>query len=206
VVRTRYCGAMPVIRPALAMDLPGAYRVCLLTGDSGRDASAQFRNPDLLGHVYVGPYVTGEPDLALVVADGEGVAGYCLAVANTRAFERWCEASWWPTLRAQYPLPADATPDGELVGLIHAPAPAPEAVLRDYPAHLHIDLLERTRGLGLGRALVERQLTALRDRGVPGLYLDVARDNANAIAFYDHLGFAAVHELDRSILMARRLA
>jgi ribosomal protein S18 acetylase RimI-like enzyme len=197
---------MPVVRPALAVDLPGAYRVCLLTGDSGRDASTLFRNHDLLGHVFVGPYVVGEPDLALVVADAEGIAGYCLAVADTRAFERWCEAAWWPTLRAQYPPPADATPDGELVGLIHAPAHAPEGVLRDYPAHLHIDLLERTRGLGLGRALVERQLTALRARGVPGLHLDVATDNANAIAFYEHLGFAVVHRLGTSVLMARRLA
>ena len=197
---------MPVVRPALAMDLPGAYRVCLLTGDAGRDGSALFRNPDLLGHVYVGPYITGEPDLALVVADAEGIAGYCLAVADTRAFEAWCEAHWWPMLRAQYPLPADATPDGEMVGLIHAPAHAPEAVVRDYPAHLHIDLLERTRGLGLGRALVERQLSALRARGVPGLYLDVANDNAKAIAFYEHLGFAAVHRLETSSLMARRLA
>jgi len=196
---------MPVIRPALAMDLPGAYRVCLLTGDAGRDGSAQFRNPDLLGHLFVGPYITGEPDLALVVADAKGIAGYCLAVADTRAFATWCEAHWWPTLRAQYPLPADATPDGELVGLIHAPARAPEAVIRDYPAHLHIDLLERIRGLGLGRALVERQLTALRARGVPGLYFDVATDNANAIAFYEHLGFALVHRLETSVLMARRL-
>ena len=196
---------MTAIRPALAMDLPGAYRVCLLTGDSGRDGSHLFRNPDLLGHVYVGPYVVGEPDLALVVADAEGIAGYCLAVADTRAFEAWCEASWWPALREQYALPADATPDGELVGLIHAPAHAPDDVVREYPAHLHIDLLERTRGLGLGRQLVERQLEALRRRGVPGLHLDVAADNANAQAFYRHLGFQQVHRAPSSILMARRL-
>ena len=164
---------MPVIRPALTMDLPGAYRVCLLTGDAGRDGSALFRNPDLLGHVFVGPYIVGAPESALVVADSDGIAGYCLAVADTPDFEAWCEANWWPTLRDQYPLPADATPDGELVGLIHVPARAPEAVVRDYPAHLHIDLLERTRGLGLGRALVERQLAALRARGVPGLYLEI---------------------------------
>lgn len=196
---------MPVVRPALALDLPGAYRVCLLTGDSGRDASALFRNHDLLGHVFVGPYIVGAPDLALVVADAEGIAGYCLAVADTRAFERWCEAAWWPALRVQYPLPADATPDGEMVGLIHVPPHAPEAVIRDYPGHLHIDLLERTRGLGLGRALVERQLAALRARGAPGLHLDVAPANANAIAFYEHLGFAAVHRSETSILMALRL-
>jgi ribosomal protein S18 acetylase RimI-like enzyme len=67
------------------------------------------------------------------------------------------------------------------------------------------DASPRTRGLGLGRILVERQLASLRARDVPGVYLDVAADNANAIAFYEHLGFAAVHRLDTSILMARRL-
>jgi len=199
-----------VIRAALPMDLPGAYRVCLLTGDSGRDGTALFRNPDLLGHVYVGAYIVGEPDLALVVADEDGIAGYCLAAADTRAFEAWCEARWWPVLRDQYPLPPDgiagATPDDELVAAIHAPAHAPDAIVRDYPAHLHIDLLERTRGLGFGRLLIERQLHVLRERSVPGVHLDVAADNANAIAFYEHLGFVTLHRLETSILMGLRLA
>lgn len=197
---------MTRIRSAGPHDLPGAYRVCLLTGDSGRDGSALFRNPDLLGHVYVGPYLVGQPDLALVVVDPWGVAGYCLAAEDTRGFEAWEEAHWWPVLREQYPPVDDGSPDGELVRQLHAPVLAPETIVRDYPAHLHMDLLERVRGLGLGRALVETQLTALRERGCPGLHLDVAADNANAIGFYRHLGFSAVHRLETSILMGMRLA
>ncbi len=200
---------MPTVRHALPMDLPGAYRVCLLTGDSGRDGTALFRNPELLGHVYVGPYIVGEPDFAFVVADAEGIAGYCLAAPDTRAFEAWCEREWWPRLRAQYPLPADgapaATPDGELVGLLHAPPTASDDVVREYPAHLHIDFLERARGRGLGRRLVEGQLDALRARGIAGCHLVVAPDNANAIEFYRHLGLAVVGPADDGIVMAIRL-
>ncbi len=198
-----------LIRAALPMDLPGAYRVCLLTGDSGRDGSALYRNPDLLGHVYVGPYILSEPGLAQVVADEEGIAGYCLATADTRAFEAWCEVHWWPVLRTQYPPPAggaaDLSPDDELVAAIHGPERTPNAVVGDYPAHLHIDLLERARGLGMGRALIERQLTALREPGVPGVHLRVAADNANAIAFYEHLGFQTLDRHETSVLMGRRL-
>lgn len=194
---------MTRIRPAGPHDLPGAYRVCLLTGDSGRDGSALFANPDLLGHVYVGPYIVGQPDLALVVVDSDGVAGYCLAAEDTRAFDAWAEAHWWPALREQYPSKDDDSPDGDLVRLLHAPTRRPEAVVRDYPAHLHIDLLERARGLGLGRALVETQIVALMARGVRGLHLDVAGDNANAIDFYEHLGFSEVHRQEASILMGR---
>jgi ribosomal protein S18 acetylase RimI-like enzyme len=193
------------IRPATTDDLPGAYQVCLLTGDAGGDASAKFRDPELLGHIYVGPYVVGSPELALIVADAAGVAGYCLAVADTRAFESWEEARWWPALRLRYPPLDDGSPDAGLIGVIHHPIPAPGAVVAGYPAHLHIDLLERARGHGLGRVLIERQLADLRARGVAGVHLDVASDNANAIAFYRHLGFEEVLPLDGSILMGMRL-
>jgi ribosomal protein S18 acetylase RimI-like enzyme len=197
---------MLIVRRATLHDLPGIYRVCLLTGDAGQDASTLFRNPDLLGHVYVGPYVVGQADLALVAADPGGVAGYCLAARDTGDFEAWAEASWWPRLRDQYPVPDDASPDAEIIRLIHAPPRAPQAVVAEYPAHLHIDLLARARGRGLGRELVERQLASLRGQGARGVHLDVATGNANAIAFYRHLGFAEVDRSESSILMGIRLA
>ena len=196
---------MTRIRPAGPHDLPGAYRVCLLTGDSGRDGSALFANPDLLGHLYVGPYVAGQPDLALVVVDPDGVAGYCLAAEDTRGFEAWAEVHWWPALREQYPPVDDDSPDSELVRLLHAPSRAPEAIVQEYPAHVHIDLLDRARGLGLGRVLLETQILALKARGARGLHLDVAADNASAITFYEHLGFSEVHRQEASILMGLRL-
>ena len=147
----------------------------------------------------------GQPDLALAVVDPEGVAGYCLAALDTRAFEAWEEAEWWPPLRDQYPLPDDASPDAEIIRLLHSPPRAPDAVVREYPAHLHIDLLARARGHGLGRGLIERQLESLRHHGARGVHLDVALANANAIAFYRHLGFAEVEQHEDSILMGMRL-
>ena len=202
---TGYRGEVPPFRLATLHDLPGAYRVCLQTGDSGRDATALYRDPDLLGHVFVGPYIVGEPDLARVVADDQGVGGYALAVADTRGFERWAEALWWPALRERYQPTAAGTADGEIVRLIHRPSRADPAVVADYPAHLHIDLLERFRGRGLGRALIADLADALRSRGVPGVHLEVAADNPNAIAFYRHLAFRDVAAGSDSIVMGLRL-
>ena len=51
------------IRPYHPSDLCALYRVCLLTGDSGQDASQLYRDPELLGHIYVAPYAVFEPDL-----------------------------------------------------------------------------------------------------------------------------------------------
>ena len=186
-------------------DLPGAYRVCLLTGDAGRDASAIYRNPELLGHVFVGPYIVGQPDLALVVADEAGIAGYALAAADTRAFERWAEEEWWPPLREQYPLNADGSPESELIELLHRSPFAGDSVVVTFPAHLHIDLLERVRGHGHGRLMIERLLDELRRRGSSGVHLDVDIANANAIAFYRHLGFDEVERSHDAIVMGLRL-
>jgi len=191
------------IRPATLPDLPGVYRVCLLTGDSGRDGSALFQDPDLLGHIYVGPYVVGQPGTELVLVDDFGVAGYLLAADDTRAYEAWADAEWWPRLRDRYPLRDDDTPDSRLVRLIHAPERSPDEVMRDYPAHLHIDLMERARGQGLGKMLVERLLTDLRGRGIRGVHLDVAADNLNAKAFYGHLGFKGLAPAPESLMGLR---
>lgn len=196
---------MSLIRTASPHDLPGVYRVCLQTGDSGRDATGRYRDPDLLGHVYAGPYVAGQPELALIVADADGVCGYLLAAEDTRTFERWQEEEWWPPLRAHYPIPDGDTPDAQLIRLVHAPPRAPDAVVAEYPAHLHMDLLERTRGQGIGRTLVERLIETLRERGSPGVHLDVAADNSNAIGFYRHVGFIAVQPTRDSLYMGLHL-
>lgn len=197
---------MSTIRPATLHDLPGLYRVCLETGDSGRDATLLYRNPDLLGHVYVGPYVVGQLDLAFVVADADGVAGYCLGAADTRAFEAWEEEHWWPLLRDQYPLTAGSTPDDEIVRLLHSPPQPPDSVVVPYPSHMHIDLLERIRGQGVGRALVQRLLDALSERGSTGVHLGVGLDNDNAQAFYRHLGFVDLESTDDELFMVIRPA
>jgi ribosomal protein S18 acetylase RimI-like enzyme len=186
-------------------DLPGTYRVCLQTGDSGRDATVLYRNPDLLGHVFVGPYIVGQPTLASVVTDGLGVAGYCLAAEDTRIFQSWAEEHWWPILRRQYPPNEGTTRDDELIRLIHRPPQSPDGVVTAYPAHLHIDLLERARGQGLGRELIERLLAALRERDSPGIHLEVGADNANAIDFYEHLGFVELERTQGSRLLGMKL-
>ena len=178
------------LRPFHPSDLPSMYRVCLLTGAAGRDASSLYRDPDLLAHVYCGPYPTADPGLTWVVVDEHGVGGYVVATADTSAFDEWCERAWWPVLRERYAQradPGDGTEDHVLVGRVHDPRPSrpPDTA----PAHLHIDLLPRLQGHGWGRRLIETLAGELRARGVPGVHLGVDVRNRRAIAFYEHLAF-----------------
>jgi ribosomal protein S18 acetylase RimI-like enzyme len=171
----------------------------------GRDASALHRDPDLLGHVYVGPYLVRGIDTQLVVVDRAGVAGYLLSADDTEAFEDWAEESWWPALRTRYPLRRDGSRDDELIRQIHEPPRTPDGLVEAYPAHLHIDLMDRARGQGLGRALIERLLAELRSRGVVGLHLWVDAANENAIGFYRRLGFEELRREQRGILLGQTL-
>ena len=195
-----------VIRPFHPSDLPSIYRICLLTGEVGGDARALYRDPDLLAHLYAGPYPIADPGLTFVVVDELGIVGYIVATADTARFEQWLEQAWWPALRARYPLredPRDGTEDHVLVRRIHDWPRADEALVARFPAHMHIDLLPRAQGQGLGRRLVETLAETLRGRGVSGLYLGVDDRNEGAIAFYHRVGFdlAEKHDWGRTLAL-----
>ena len=181
---------MTVARPARLADLPGVYEVCRATADG------DWGPPDVVGHVFAGPYVLFQPALARVLADDLGIAGYVLGCADTRAFEARLEREWWPPLREQYP---DAR------ALRHPPR-SPDAVVASHPAHLHIDLLDRARGRGLGGQLIAWLCDELAAQAVPGVHLGVGPDNANAIAFYRHLGFTEALRDEHVLWMTRDLA
>jgi GNAT superfamily N-acetyltransferase len=175
-------------------DLRDLYRICLETGDSGTDATGLFRDPDLLGHVFAAPYGVLEPSLAFVAEDSSGVGGYCLAALDTRAFEQRLEQEWWPPLRLRYADPDVTerehwTRDQELAYVIHHPWQTEDNLIARFPSHLHVDLLPRVQGRGIGRQLIDLQLAALRGRGSHGVHLHVIPTNRRALSFYDHLGF-----------------
>jgi len=178
------------MRPGTVHDLPGAYRVCLLTADAGGDASGLHDDPDLLGHVWTGPYLVFPAAIRRVLHDEHGVAGYCVAVPDTRAFEGWLAGVWLPPLRARYPLGSGTTSaDAALVARLHDPPTADGGLLDAHPAHLHIDLLPRLQGQGWGRRVLEAVLDELAATGVPGVHLGVDDANTGAHAFYERLGF-----------------
>ena len=181
---------MATSRAGTLHDLPGVYRVCLLTGRSGQDAGPLHADPDLLGHVWAGPYLAFPGAVTRIVQDDAGVSGYCLAVPDTAAFEDWLEDAWLPPLRERHPLGSGFTPaDRAAVDRLHHPPRTDAAVLADHPAHLHVDLLPRLQGRGWGRRVMDEVLDALAAAGAPGVHLGVDETNTGAIAFYERLGF-----------------
>jgi GNAT superfamily N-acetyltransferase len=201
-----------LLRHATPEDLPALYRVCLKTGDSGKDASAIQDDPDLLGEFYVGPYVMLEPDLAYALDSSEGPIGYLLGVLDTAKFNDRLEHDWLPRLKK-----AHHDPVGDPTGwhgsdwvrhAVHHPFLKIPAALAPYPSHAHIDLLSEARGQGVGRHLMQTMMERLTELGSPGLHLQVSPKNKGAQDFYRGLGFemlCAPDLPDDTLFMARRL-
>jgi ribosomal protein S18 acetylase RimI-like enzyme len=184
---------MFAIRPYHPSDLYMLYRICLLTGDSGKDGSALYKDPEILGHLYAAPYAIYEPELAFVLTRNGAPCGYTLGARDSAAFAERCDREWFPPLRVRYPVPSDddQSPDAGRIRQIHRGHYAKDT-LADYPAHLHIDILPEGQGQGWGRKLIETLLNRMRELGVPAVHLGVSPVNHNAIAFYERVGFHRV--------------
>ena len=186
------------LRPYRPQDLDALYRIALATGDSGRDASAMHVDPRLVGHLYVAPYAVLAPETAFVAEDAEGVCGYIVGARDTHAFEKRLEADWWPALRAAYPDPGPDAPqsaDKRLIQQIHRPPRTPRRIAEPCPSHLHINLLPRLQGLGVGRRMIDLWLQTLRAMGSPAVHLGVSTANHRATIFYRAYGFREVERL-----------
>jgi len=203
-----------VIRPARPGDEPGAYYVCLKTGDHGNDGEPFYReDPDALGRIFVGPYLAYEPELSLILEDKEGICGYALGAFDSKTFYDRYDAEWRPGLCAQFPAPKGDPTKWSRVERVHSwyhdadyfcPDPYDE-----YPSHLHIDLLPRAQGRGYGRRMLQQLMDRLRERNSPGAHLGLSERNTRAFGFYQRLGFRELTrtgEADaRVIYMGKRL-
>lgn len=201
-------------RPARPGDQPGAYYVCLKTGDFGKDGEPYYReDPDALGRIFVGPYLRFEPDLSLILEDDQGVCGYALGAFDSRVFYQRYEQEWRPELCARFPAPSGPPETWNRVQQIHHLYHHPDYFCPDpydqYPSHLHIDLLPRAQGRGFGRQMIEELVRRLKERHSPGVHLGMSAHNTPAYGFYQRLGFRELIRTgsgaDASIYMGRKL-
>ena len=181
------------IRSAIPADMDALYEICLLTADSGVDATGLYGNPKLPGYVWAAPYGAREPSFAFLLTDGERRLGYCIGVPDTAAFETRLDREWWPKVRAELAGFKPAAKYDEMVlGKINTPDRHDADQLVDYPAHLHINLLPEVQSGGWGRRLIETELDALRKSGAKGVQLGVSPTNIRAQGFYKHVGFTDI--------------
>ena len=189
------------IRPFRSDDVDGLYDVCVKTADVGADATGMLEDDALWGDLFAVPYARRDPGLCWVVESDDGrVIGYVVATDDTDAFAAWFHDEWWPSRRDRYRRSGAPEPTAQdrFIAYGDRQAPGDDPIAREYPAHLHIDLLPETQGQGLGRRLIDTLLAELARRGVPALHLSMNAANAPAGAFYERLGFTQLASGDGS--------
>ncbi len=183
------------IRTTGRSDLEDFYAISLATGHQGGDATHLYNDPKMMGHIYSAPYLMLSRDTCLVAEDEHGVAGFAVGAISTRSFADHLEEEWWPNLRAKYALPDEAkrevwTADQKRSHAIHHPKTTPAAVVAKFPSHLHLNLLPRLQGQGVGRSLLNDWLNMARNLGSEGVHVGVNEHNERALRFWSRHGFS----------------
>ncbi len=194
------------IRPYHTSDLTSLYKICLLTGNSGKDATKLLSDPDLMGHLYAAPYALFEPEVCFVITNNNKPCGYIIGTKDSQKFYEKCEKDWFPILRNRYPIAgeSDKSFNSVIIKRLHEGHKVKDE-LSNYPAHLHINLLPETQGQGLGWKIINLFVDKLRELNVSALHLEVGKTNLGAIKFYEKLGFHIIKEFKHSIAFGMKL-
>ena len=156
-----------------------------------------FPDPELVSYRWAAWYVRHAGDFSFAAVDGNGKAvGYVLCAPDTNEYTLSYETEMVPLIEERMQRLRISHPElYERFRLSFLPEageyslPELRSVLREYPAHLHIDLLPGYQKRGLGGRLMEALLERLRGAGTAGVHLCVGTGNVNAVGFYRRFGF-----------------
>lgn len=201
-------------RPYVPDDLAALYAISLATGDVGGDASDLYDDGHMIGHIYSAPYGVLAPKFCQIVEDEKGVAGYAVGAADTYKWQELLEDKWWPHLREKYAnpsyiLPHNRTADQRRAYMIHHPVYVPNYVLERFPAHMHMNLLPRMQGRGLGAKLLKNMLDRMSGYNIKALHVGINRSNKRAATFWQNQLFKPIttptNEVSRGLWLGRNV-
>ena len=165
-------------------------RIAYLTGLFGDPITAFVPDEELFADLWTAVYTDAFSEMAFVAALEAEPVGYVIGVADERSLPMAYLSRVLPLVagrlvRGEYRQWRQSLP--YIVRL--ALEPAAHAPAARFPAHLHINLLERARGHGLGRALLGTFLAHLEASGAPGVQLSTTDRNVAAVRLYERCGF-----------------
>jgi ribosomal protein S18 acetylase RimI-like enzyme len=184
-------------------DLESLYSISLATGHVGGDATSLYKDGRMIGHIYSAPYAMLCPNFCFVAEDTTGVAGFIVGTIDTRSFEEQLELDWWPGLRAIYADPCNDPPsswsaDQRRSFMIHHPRRTPAEIVEAYPSHLHVNLLPRGQGQGIGSSLLDLWLLTARKSGATSVHVGTNAQNLRALRFWEKCGFEPIRAVSPS--------
>lgn len=180
-------------------DRQAVFRIAADTAFFGAPVEAFLDDRRLFCDAFTRYYTDYEAENGLIAEarrDGEDweTAGFLLGCLDTRRQQRrWLRwilpSTVGRMLTGRYRLGKRTWGYALRLVAAHLRGETPVCDVDLYPAHLHINLVEGWRGLGLGRGLMETYLARLRALSVPGVHLHTTSLNQVACRLYEGMGF-----------------
>lgn len=170
---------MAAIRKYRPSDREALRAICRETSDESFHKSERLLSAVPL--IYNDYFTDCEPDNIFVAADENDVAqGYVICASDTKNFKRQMLKKYIPRAAAAHPamLPVALA---YLAGVYRHG--------KNYPAHLHIDILPALQRQGAGTALIDALRRSLAEKGVKTVYINTMTRDTSAYGFYRKYGF-----------------
>lgn len=193
-----------LIRPYSNADEDEIYRVC--QKKSCDESISTELYPENIRNItadhLVGPFVTINPELCMVVQNASNVmVGYACAALDARIFYRNQEMCWVPAMCEKYPLSLmdsddlPTTAKKSIQNFHHFKYDCPSEVLNTHPSIMTCFVLdeEMATDQSVGKRLVIVLLAALRSNGSFGVHVCINQSDSHLFQFYSKMGFSEIY-------------
>ncbi|MCG3252416.1 MAG: GNAT family N-acetyltransferase [Candidatus Heimdallarchaeota archaeon] len=165
--------------------------ICFVTGDPF--LKKNFPNSYLFALFWCLYYVWYEESNCFVAFDvkTKKVVGYILSTLNTEKQEGDFKQKMTPLIKQKMKDLKMRSIRARLVTYFIVNRPQSKRrkrFLKEYPAHLHIDILPAFQRQGIGHRLMNALEKNLKEKGVRGFHLEVGTKNELGISFYEKYG------------------
>ncbi|NLZ24873.1 MAG: GNAT family N-acetyltransferase [Clostridiales bacterium] len=165
------------IRPYKEQDKPYLEEVCHKTAT----AKKYIRDKSLVCTLYLHYYLEHEPQNCFVAADEDDrPIGYIVCAEDYGKYIDIFMEKYLPKVKKKDKMEAL---------LKKLERRYLKKVCKNYPAHLHIDILPCGQNQGVGKKLMKALISHLKSKDIGGIFLVVGSDNERAVRFYKKLGY-----------------
>jgi ribosomal protein S18 acetylase RimI-like enzyme len=148
---------------------------------------------ELVPYLYAVPYLQILSSYIHVLDTPTGVAGYIMGVPSTTTFVEKYNTDYVPTIEnLSLPDPPSDQAKETIAAARNGDRMLVPELIHEFPAHLHINILDEYQSMGWGSKLMHTLLLQLVAEGVEGVHLGMAADNDRAGRFYERHGFVEV--------------
>lgn len=182
-------------RPYEKRDRAAIRELACATADCGKPLDWLIPDRVFLADLLTRYYTDFEPESSWVAEVSGRVAGYLNGCRDSRTWSRQMAWRIVPTaLMIAFCRGLVLRPEIQRLLRLNWQEQATRRLgdapwLKEYPAHLHVNVSSGARGRGLGTGLIAKFLETLCLSGVPGVHVSVRADNGPGLVFFQSHGF-----------------